>query len=307
MRIQVAADADTTAFFGCDSDGVTVGGTTGARLAGSYTSPPPYNDDHSSPVDLVKLLPVVLGKGAFGRVYVGMYRGQRVAVKQVLDLHDDSGSQDSFAQELEVLGRCRHPNIVRVLAACLAPPRPCLVMELMDTSLDKLLYSKPEPLPMELVLCIAIQVACGLEYLHPTNLKPANVLVNAPWGERPVVKLSDFGLSRLRSTALVTNSPEAGTVLLWEMLAGKRPWEGLGIAPIACQVTFMGRRLPVPPTGVLCSQMSRWPLQLCQLVDECWDSDPERRPAAAELAKRLMLVQQKLKETGDPPQNMVFL
>ncbi|PNG99726.1 putative serine/threonine-protein kinase, partial [Tetrabaena socialis] len=169
----------------------------------------------ASPEDVVKLLPLVLGKGAFGRVYAGVYRGQRVAVKQVLDMHDDSGSQDSFAQELEVLGRCRHPNIVCVLAACLAPPRPCLVMERMDTSLDKLLYAKPEPLPMELVLCIAIQVACGLEYLHPTilhrDLKPANVLVNDPWGELPVVKLSDFGLSRLRSTALVTNSPEAGT------------------------------------------------------------------------------------------------
>ncbi|PNH04015.1 putative serine/threonine-protein kinase [Tetrabaena socialis] len=96
-------------------------------------------------------------------------------------------------------------------------------------------------------------------------------------------------------------------VLLWEMLAGKRPWEGLGIAPIACQVTLLGRRLPVPPTSVTCSQMSRWPPQLCQLVDECWDGDPERRPAAAELAKRLMLVQQKLKEEGELPQNMVFL
>ncbi|PNH07253.1 putative serine/threonine-protein kinase [Tetrabaena socialis] len=109
-----------------------------------------FNSD--GPVDLVRLLPVVLGKGAFGRVYEGTYRGQRVAVKQVLDLSEGATSealQASFAQELEVLGRCEHPNILRILAACLTPPRPCLVMELMDTSLDKMLHGgKLLPMPL---------------------------------------------------------------------------------------------------------------------------------------------------------------
>ncbi len=41
-----------------------------------------------------------------------------------------------------MLGRCQHPNVVRLLAACLTPPRLCLVMELMETSLDKLLHGR---------------------------------------------------------------------------------------------------------------------------------------------------------------------
>ncbi|PNH07266.1 putative serine/threonine-protein kinase [Tetrabaena socialis] len=218
---------------------------------------------------------------AFGRVYEGTYRGQRVAVKQVLDLFEGATFevlQASFAQELEVLGRCEHPNILRILAACLTPPRPCLVMELMDTSLDKMLHGGGKLLPMPLVMHIASEIALGLAYLHPTilhrDLKPGNVLVNDPWGEQPTVKLSDFGLSRLRHTALVTTCPEAGTdiyaygVLLWEMLSGCRPWQGFSPVEIA--------------------------YQLCQLLKECWDKVPERRPAAAELAKRLMLVQQGL-------------
>ncbi len=116
----------------------------------------------------------------------------------------------ALAQEVEVLARCQHPNVVRLLAVCLTPPRVCLVMELMGTSLDKMLYggagggrgasngaggaSRRPLLPLRSVLHIALDVAHGLAYLHPTivhrDLKPANILVNNPWGDRPVAKLS---------------------------------------------------------------------------------------------------------------------
>lgn len=41
----------------------------------------------------------------------------------------------------QVLARCLHPNIVRLLSACVTPPRLCIVMELMETSLEKILYA----------------------------------------------------------------------------------------------------------------------------------------------------------------------
>ncbi|EFJ51889.1 hypothetical protein VOLCADRAFT_87540 [Volvox carteri f. nagariensis] len=242
----------------------------------------------------VKLLPVVRGQGPspvqrhlpgpvtctcdsrnFGRVVEGLYGGQRVAVKLVPDLSQWSGAGgpaalQSYVQEVEVLGRCQHPNVVRLLAACVTPPRLCLVMELMDTSLDRLIHAIPQPgppqqaaptstgqevqlgtssvrggassrsdgcgcggssggeggreisdrgfmlMPLDKVLHVGLEVARGLEYLHPTivhrDLKPGNVLLNDPYGPRPVVKLTDFGLSRLRSSVLVTRHPEAGTV-----------------------------------------------------------------------------------------------
>ncbi|KXZ48904.1 hypothetical protein GPECTOR_24g193 [Gonium pectorale] len=257
----------------------------------------------------VELLSTVLGKGGFGRVVEGRYRGQLVAVKLILDdslgawgfktsvgtagsagaggitgvsqYHsvEDSGRQawgnrgqpkgtaadhgttshlvEALRAEVEVLGRCAHPNIITLLAACLTPPRLCLVMERMDTSLDKLIFGRPGQLiPLEEVVSIALDVAHGLEYLHPTvvhrDLKPGNVLVNSPGTPHMVAKLSDFGLSRLRDTmAMWTENPEVGTpeymapelyavdnnivthktdvysfgVLLWAMLSGKRPWE----------------------------------------------------------------------------------
>ncbi|PNH10401.1 putative serine/threonine-protein kinase [Tetrabaena socialis] len=167
------------------------------------------------------LLPEVLGKGTYGRVVVGTYRGERVAVKLLGATSELAPDQvrflRSFAQEVEVLGRCNHPNVVRLLAACLDPPRPCLVMELMECSLERLLYGETgQLLPLHKVLSIAIDIASGLAFLHPTivhrDLKPANVLISNAGSDRPVVKLADFGLSRLRSTAGITNNPEVGSV-----------------------------------------------------------------------------------------------
>ncbi|KXZ47611.1 hypothetical protein GPECTOR_34g770 [Gonium pectorale] len=108
----------------------------------------------------------------------------------------------TFAQEVAVLARVRHPNVIRLLAACLRPPRPCLVMELMDTSLEKMLYGDADTergrqLPLDTVLHIATQMAQALAYLHPTvmhrDLKPANVLISQPSSATPVAKLAVRG------------------------------------------------------------------------------------------------------------------
>ncbi|KXZ43890.1 hypothetical protein GPECTOR_78g78 [Gonium pectorale] len=253
----------------------------------------------------VFLLPVKRGEGGFGQVHEGTYQGQRVAVKLVSDVHvcgpEGQPSEEllqSFAHEVQVLGRCQHPNVVRLMAACLAPPRLCLVMELMESSLDRLLHGgggcggggrARRLLPLRkagltypgarvAALYIAREIACGLEYLHPTivhrDLKPANVLINEPDSDTPTVKLTDifsFG------------------VLLWELLSGQLPWEGAHMVAVACNVVMRGGR---PPLEAL--SPARCPPRLRQLIRQCWEHDPLRRPAAAELAKelRLMLMQE---------------
>ncbi|KAG2486655.1 hypothetical protein HYH03_014711 [Edaphochlamys debaryana] len=299
----------------------------------------------------VQLLPASRGEGAFGRVVEGRYQGRPVAVKLVADSAQWAGPLDAltrtFAQEVEVLSRCRHPNVVRLLAACLTPPRFCLVMELMEASLDDLMYGKlsaangqlpndqrkgpalglgwpgqapgarprTAPLPLGKALHIGLQVARALEYLHPTvlhrDLKPANVLLAQPLSDRPVVKVTDFGLSRLRSTVLVTANPDAGTpgymapecydvrshqagvithkadvfslgVLLWELLAGRRPW--LRQDPLVVAQNVADQRLR-PSLQTLATD--RCSPDLAALIEQCWDHDPRRRPAAAEAVKEL--------------------
>ncbi|GLI63418.1 hypothetical protein VaNZ11_006386 [Volvox africanus] len=278
----------------------------------------------SSMPTVLELLPVIRGKGAFGRVVEGLYREQRVAVKLLLSEGEYGATLEevftkSFVQEFQVLSRCRHPNVVRLLAACVDGPRRCLVMELMETSLERLIHSGPLIMPLPKVFHIGICICNALAYLHPTithrDLKPANVLINNPSSDRPIVKLSDFGTSRLRLTVTPTLDPEAGTpaymapecfdlsnnrilhhadmyslgVLLWEMVTCLRPWQGQGLMDIAIKVTWNRNRLPLNDLP-----SSRCPQKLVRLLHSCWDADPVRRPAAAEAAKILTLLLQQV-------------
>ncbi|PNW84404.1 hypothetical protein CHLRE_03g144264v5 [Chlamydomonas reinhardtii] len=240
---------------------------------------------------------------------------------------DRDGQLDSFHHEVQILGRCHHPCIVQLLAVCLTPPRLSLVMEAMETSLDKLIYggargssSPPQLLPLPKVLHIALQIARGLEYLHPgvvhRDLKPANVLLNGAHTDRPVVKLTDFGLSRIRLATQATAHPEAGTpafiapecfdaanlglvkhqadiysfgVVLWSMLTGEEPWAGLNMVLIAVQISLHKRQLLVHHLPE-----ERCPHKLKRLLWRCFEYEPMRRPAAADLVKDLLLLQEDL-------------
>ncbi|KAG7187879.1 hypothetical protein KM043_013858 [Ampulex compressa] len=66
----------------------------------------------------------VVGKGSFGVVWKGRWRGQYVAVKYIIS----EGERKAFSVEVRQLSRVVHPNIVKLYGACTKNPV-CLVME----------------------------------------------------------------------------------------------------------------------------------------------------------------------------------
>ncbi|KXZ54209.1 hypothetical protein GPECTOR_5g301 [Gonium pectorale] len=223
----------------------------------------------------------LLGQGAFGAVYRGVYGRDKavpVAVKvlngSVVDGRAMQRDMASFHAEMSILSRLRHKNIVHLFGGCMRPPHIFFVMQLMRQSLDSVIHHMHPPLSLRRALELARDVAAGLLYLHPTivhrDLKPANILID----EAGVAKISDFGLARYKFKAyLSTRSTDQGSipymapecfnpdigglgpktdiysfgVMLWELMSGEYPWMGESNVTIIYRVAVSRERLPLPP------------------------------------------------------------
>ncbi|KAJ0100351.1 hypothetical protein Patl1_20150 [Pistacia atlantica] len=157
-----------------------------------------------------------IGEGRYGSVYRGVLCHLHVAIKML----PSYGSQSylNFQNEVEVLSRVRHPNLVTLIGTC--PESRSLVYEyLRNGSLEDCLARKDKiaPLAWHTRIQVASEICSALIYLHSNepciihgNLKPSKILLDANF----VSKLGDLGIFRLiprgestdRSTALSNES-----------------------------------------------------------------------------------------------------
>lgn len=81
-----------------------------------------------------------IGGGGVGVIYSGQWRSKPVALKTLFDPRISNDLKQEFMDELLVMSKVEHSNIVKFLGACVTPPNLCFIMELCDTSLFHMLH-----------------------------------------------------------------------------------------------------------------------------------------------------------------------
>ncbi|TVU38511.1 hypothetical protein EJB05_11885, partial [Eragrostis curvula] len=144
-----------------------------------------------------------LGEGGFGQVYKGtLPGGEEVAVKRLS--RSSAQGLDELKNEVILIAKLQHRNLVKLLGCCLQGEEKILVYEyLPNKSLDAFLFdpAERELLDWKTRLHIIEGIARGLMYLHRDSrlrvvhrdLKASNILLD----ENMNPKISDFGLARI--------------------------------------------------------------------------------------------------------------
>jgi tRNA A-37 threonylcarbamoyl transferase component Bud32 len=247
-----------------------------------------------------------IGRGSFGEVYSATWRGTNVAVKK-LSVHNlDREVLKEIFREVTIMRGLRHPNVLQFLGACTEPPDVYIVIEFMPKgSLYQIIHDKTIALPWDRIRTIAIDAARGMSYLHNSDpiiihrdLKSQNLLVDDNWR----VKVCDFGLSRIYKDTQSTKMTACGTpcwtapevlrrnrytvkadvysfgVVLWEMITREEPFKGMPPFQVILLVGTQGQRPDIP---------NYCPPQYAQLIEDCWQEDPDKRPSFEDIITRL--------------------
>ncbi|XP_057806094.1 uncharacterized protein LOC131021033 [Salvia miltiorrhiza] len=247
-----------------------------------------------------------IGQGSCGTVYHALWYGSDVAVKVFSKQEYSDDLILAFRQEVSLMKRLRHPNILLFMGAVTSPQCLCIVTEFLPRgSLFRLLQRNSPKLERRRRIQMALDIARGMNYLHHCNppiihrdLKSSNLLVDKNW----TVKVGDFGLSRLKHETYLTTKTGKGTpqwmapevlrnepsdeksdiysfgVILWELVTHKIPWDNLNSMQVIGAVGFMNQRLEIPN-----DVEPQW----TSLIESCWHSEPQCRPSFQELMEKL--------------------
>ncbi|KAJ8753177.1 hypothetical protein K2173_017756 [Erythroxylum novogranatense] len=269
-----------------------------------------------------------LGSGTFGTVYHGKWRGTDVAIKRINDRcftgkpSEQERMVDDFWNEAIKLADLHHPNVVAFYGVVLDGPGGSVatVTEFMvNGSLRTALQKNERSLDKRKRLLIAMDVAFGMEYLHGKNivhfdLKSDNLLVNLRDPHRPICKVGDLGLSKVKCQTLISGgvrgtlpwmAPEllngssslvsekvdvfSFGIVLWELLTGEEPYADLHYGAIIGGIVSNTLRPPVPES---CDPDWR------SLMERCWAAEPSERPSFTEIVSELRAMAAKIPPKG---------
>ncbi|HSD90612.1 MAG TPA: protein kinase [Kofleriaceae bacterium] len=263
-----------------------------------------------------------IGEGGMGSVYGAKHPliGKRAAIKVIRrELSTSREAVDRFVLEAQSVNQIGHPNIVDVFGFGQLPDgRSFFVMEWLEG--ESLRDRLQRPLQFPEALEILEHIAKALQAAHEAgvvhrDLKPDNVFLAARKGEKPSVKLLDFGLAKLTGsgetgrfnqtrTGVVMGTPlylspeqakgmkiDAATdvyslgAMAYEMLSGAVPFK----ADSAVEIMAMHISAPARPL----IEKAPWvPMEINNLVLAMLDKHPQNRPITAQVREQLAACRQ---------------
>jgi serine/threonine protein kinase len=246
-----------------------------------------------------------IGKGAMGCVYRARHNvlPTECAIKVLYgNFAVNQRLIERFRREAQAIGQMSHPNIVSVIDFGSTPEGlTFLVMELVGGMTLEKIISRDAPLEPARAAHVARQLASGLSEAHRRgfvhrDVKPANIMVRDDEGFE-VVKILDFGVVGMLQAAAAAKLTAAGHIvgtpsymapeqartssvspaadlyalgcILYEMLSGLPPFEGMGVAEVLLKHINEKPRPLGEARGL--EKIAMWLLE----------KDPEKRPSSA--------------------------
>ncbi|PSS35754.1 Serine/threonine-protein kinase [Actinidia chinensis var. chinensis] len=251
-----------------------------------------------------------------GTYQVAKWNGTKVAVKILdKDSYSDPESINAFKHELTLLEKVRHPNIVQFVGA-VTQNIPMMIVSEYHSNGDLGSYlQKKGRVSLSKALRFALDIARGMNYLHECkpdpiihcDLKPKNILLDSGGH----LKVAGFGLIKLsklshdkakllqsdkqidRSSLYVAPAVYRDEIfdrsvdvysfglILYEMVEGVQPFHPRSPEDAARIMCLEGKR----PTFK--TKSKHYPLDLKELIEECWDPEAVTRPTFSEIIIRL--------------------
>ncbi|KAL8199898.1 hypothetical protein R6Q57_013466 [Mikania cordata] len=214
----------------------------------------------------------VIGYGNMGIMYKGMFQdGLVLAVKR---LHKFESFEKEFSQEIIILGRLRHTNLVPLVSFCVEMEKKFLVYKYMSNgTLYQWIHSKPQvegkKIGWTLRLRIAVGIARGLSWLHHNNiLQVAHLKISSNYvllDDNFVPRISNFGNSIILSANSTISSGCDFVVSQASVDPYKQDVYNFGILLFEI---ISGKERPSTETDIdslvynICSEQ-------CNMIDEC--------------------------------------
>ncbi|XP_026000248.1 receptor tyrosine-protein kinase erbB-4 isoform X3 [Maylandia zebra] len=248
----------------------------------------------------------ILGSGAFGTVYKGIWvpEGETVKIPVAIKILNEATGPKANVEFMDalIMASMEHPHLVRLLGVCLSPTIQLVTQLMPHGCLLDYVHEHKDNIGSQLLLNWCVQIAKGMMYLEERrlvhrDLAARNVLVKSP----NHIKITDFGLARLLDVNEKEYNADGGKmpikwmalecihyrkfthqsdvwsygVTIWELMTfGGKPYDGISTRDIP-DLLEKGERLPQPP---ICT------IDVYMVMVKCWMIDADSRPKFKELA-----------------------